>query len=183
MLHLSSLIRLSAIILFFGLLQLQCRKQENGYQMPYHSTPNTQYDIPIGLDPLASWYAKLNGISTDTALFFSTHNISANQLGRITPYTMYLRAVYQDGGYEDVSSVEVSIADPTRPTLPEQVIFYNDAVLPNTGTQITLVPVDVDVTPYLINGKIFTLKTRFRFRNITQRTITTGWNMNFFARY
>ena len=170
-------------ILLFGIVQVHCKKTERGFQMLYHSTPNTQFDIPVGLDIFASYYFPVNNIPSDTAAFFASNNITSKQLGRITPSTMSLRAVYQDGSYDYISSVEVSIFDPARPNLTEQIIFYNDNVLPNTGTQIILIPNDVDVTPFIVQGKTFSFRTRIRLRETPQRTITTGWNMNFFARY
>ena len=171
------------LILFFAIIQFHCKKTERGFQMLYRSTPNTQFDIPVGLDIFASHYFPSNNIVSDTTIFFTSNNVTAKQLGRITPQSMFLRAVYQDGSYEYISSVEVSIFDPARPNLTAQIIFYNDNVLPNTGTQVTLIPNDVDVTPFLVQGKSFSITTRIRLRDTPQRTITTGWGMNFFARY
>ena len=172
-----------SFILFFSFLQLNCKKTERGFQILYRSTPNSQYDIPVGLDIFASHYFVVNNILSDTTIFFSANNLTAKQLGRITPSTMFMRAVYQDGTYDYISSVEVSIFDPARPNLTEQIIFYNDNVLPNTGTQITLIPNDVDVTPFIVQGRSFSIRTRIRLRDTPQRTITTGWGINFFARY
>ncbi len=176
--------RMKVVLFLFlccGILQLQCRKQDRGFQMNYISTPNTQFDIAVGLDPFKSHFYP-EPVSSDTSLYFTANNVTAKQLGRITPYTMYLRAVYQDGSYDFVSNVEVTIFDPTRPNLTEQIIFYNDNVAVSTGTQITLIPNDVDVTPFIVQGKTFGIRIRIRLRDVPQRTITTGWNMAFFAR-
>ena len=177
---------LKGFIRFFACLiivcmHLNCKKQDRGFQMIYRSL--TPYNISIGLDPFASHYYTSDQILSDTVLFFPANNVTAAQVGRITPYTMNIRASFQDGRYDFVSHVEVSIFDPARPNTTEQIIFYNDNVPVTTGTQINLVPNDVDVTPFLVKGKSFVLRTKFQFRDTPQRTIATEWNASFFARY
>ena len=158
---------------------LGCRKKETGFEMNYRR----QFPIPIGLDVFSSHNFEFKDIAADTAVFFTVNgSYSANQISLIEPKAMNLRAVFGEGDFIFIDKVEVWISDPSRPKLSPQIIFFRDDVPLSTGIRLDLVPNNVDVRPFLLQGSRFNLRINLRLRAITERSIETEWNTSFFAR-
>lgn len=170
----------SFFILSITLLTLLgCRKKDTGFEMNYRR----QFSIPIGLDVFSSHNFEFKEIAADTAVFFMVNgSYTANQISLIEPKAMNLRAVFGGGDYIFIDKVEVWISDPSRPKLTPQIIFFRDDVPLSTGTRLDLVPNNVDVRPFLLEGSRFNLRINLRLRAITERSIETEWNTSFFAR-
>ena len=170
----------SFFILTITLLTLLgCRKKETGFEMNYRR----QFPIQIGLDVFSSHNFHSRDIAADTAVFFKVNgSYTANQISLIEPKAMNLRAVFGESDFIFIDKVEVWISDPSRPKLTPQIIFFRDDVPLSTGTRLDLVPNNVDVRPFLLEGSRFNLRINVRLRATTERSIETEWNASFFAR-
>ena len=158
---------------------LGCRKKDTGFEMNYRQ----QFPIPIGLDVFSSHNFEFKDIAADTAVFFTVNgSYTANQISLIEPKAMNLRAVFGEGDFIFIDKVEVWISDPSRPKLSPQIIFFRDDVPLSTGIRLDLVPNNVDVRPFLLEGSRFNLRINLRLRAITERSIETEWNASFFAK-
>lgn len=162
------------IALFAG-----CRKTEMGFEMPYRR----EFTLPIGLNIFQSHNFEFKDIASDTVVFFQAHSVSAKDIMRIEPSTMYMRAIFggADNGLLFIDRVEVWISDPSRPTLTSQIVFFRDDIPLTTGNRLDLVPNNVDVRPFLIDGNRFNLRINLRLRNTPDRSIDMEWNGAFFA--
>ena len=167
------------LVLLFAVLS--CKKQEPGFEMLYQK----RFDLPIGLSPSSSHNFKFNDIASDTATFFNLHSATASQVTRIIPQSMSLRALIPSGEssrYNFIARVEVWISDPRRPNLGEQIAFFRNDVPLDTGTQLDLIPNDIDVRPFLLNGSRYSIRINVELRDFSQKTIETEWNASFFAK-
>jgi hypothetical protein len=170
----------SFFILSITLLTLLgCRKKVTGFEMSYRR----QFKLPIGLDVFSSHNFRFFDIASDTSIFFKVNgSYTADQISLIEPKAMNLRAVFGEGDFIFIDKVEVWISDSTRPKLTPKIIFFRDDVPLSTGTRLDLVPNNVDVRPFLLEGSRFTLRINLRLRAITERSIETEWNTSFFAK-
>ncbi|NJN34468.1 MAG: hypothetical protein HC817_09670 [Saprospiraceae bacterium] len=162
---------------FFAFLGGSCGKTVEGFDMSYRR----QFNIDIGLNTFLSHNFKFNDILPDTAAFFQLNNSNSSQVTRIEPRAMSFRALFSSNAvpYSFINRLEVFISDPSRPNLPEQVIFYRDDVPLNAGNQIDLVPNNVDVRPYIFEGKKFSIRVNIQLRETPQRSIETQWDASF----
>lgn len=169
----------SIFILMVTLLTIgSCRKKENGFEMNYRR----QFTLPIGLDVFSSHNFEFKDIASDTSVFFTINgSYTASQISRIEPKAMNLRAVFGNADYIVIQKVEVWISNPARPQLSPQIIFFRDDVPLSTGNRLDLVPNNVDVRPFLIDGSRFNLRINIRLRAMTERSVDTEWNASFFA--
>ena len=141
-----------------------------------------QFVLPVGLDNFSSHNFEFKNIAADTAVFFKANgSYTANQISRLEPRAMNLRSVFGGGDFLVIDKVEVWISDPSRPKVTPQIIFFRDDVPLSTGSRLDLVPNNVDLRPFLIEGSQFTLRINIRLRAITERSIEIEWNTSFFA--
>lgn len=162
------------IILFAG-----CRKKQVGFEMLYRR----DFNLPIGLDAFRSHNFEFKDIACDTSVFFTANSVTAKQLTRIEPQTMNIRAIFggADNTFNIVDRVEVWVSDPSRPTLTAQIAFFRDNVPLSTGNRLDLIPNNIDMRPFLIDGNRFNLRINLRLRGTTERSVETEWNASFFA--
>ena len=157
---------------------LGCQKKDTGFEMNYRR----QFVLPIGLDNFSSHNFEFKNIAADTAVFFKANgSYTANQISRLEPRAMNLRSVFGGGDFLVIDKIEVWISDPSRPKVTPQIIFFRDDVPLSTGSRLDLVPNNVDLRPFLIEGSQFTLRINIRLRAITERSIEIEWNTSFFA--
>lgn len=157
---------------------LGCQKKDTGFEMNYRR----QFVLPIGLDVFSSHNFEFKDIAADTTIFFKANgSYTAKQINRIEPRAMNLRAVFGGGDFVVIDRVEVWISDPSRPKLTPQIIFFRDDVPLSTGNRLDLVPNNVDLRPFLIDGSYFNIRINLRLRAITERSVDTEWNASFFA--
>jgi hypothetical protein len=156
-----------------------CKKKESGFEMQYRRT----FEFPIGLNNFLSHNFEFKDIASDTSVFFKANNTSSNQIVRIEPLSMNIRALFggTDNSYNLIERVEVWISDPSRPKVIPQIIFFRDNVPLSTGNRLDLIPNNVDVRPFLVEGSRFTVRINLRLRAITERSIDTEWNATFFS--
>lgn len=167
-------------IIFITLLSvLSCRKKESGFEMSYRR----QFTLPIGLDVFSSHNFEFKDIPADTAVFFKANGLSnASPITRIEPYSMSIKSVFGGGDFVVIERVEVWISDPSRPKLSPQIVFFRDDVPLSTGARLDLVPNNVDVRPFLIDGTRYNLRINLRLRGTTERSVDAEWNASFFAK-
>ncbi len=173
------MIKYLTLLCTFTLLFSGCKKDQRGFEMQYRRT----FILPIGLDNFLSHNFEFKDISCDTTVFFTPNNAASSQIDRIEPLTMNIRAIFggSDNRYNIISRVEVWISDPSRPKLSPQIVFFRDDVPLNTGNRLDLIPNNVDVRPFLVEGSKFNLRINLRLRSITDRSIDTEWNAAFFS--
>jgi hypothetical protein len=168
----------AAFLLLLILILTGCRKKEEGFEMTY----KRQFDLPIGLDIFASHNFKFNDVACDTSIFFTINNATAGQIKRVMPRSMSLRSIFTDANrYDFIKQVEVFVSDNNRPKLTPQIAFFRDDVPFNTGSQLDLVPNNVDLRPFLLEGNRFTIRINITLRDNPPRTIETEANFSFFA--
>jgi hypothetical protein len=167
-----------AFIVLIGLFA-GCRKKELGIEMLYRR----EFSFPIGLDVFRSHNFEFKEIACDTSVFFQANSVTAKQVTRIEPQAMSIRSIFggPDNSYNVIDRVEVWVSDPNRPNLSAQIAFFRDNVPINTGNRLDLVPNNIDMRPFLIDGNRFNLRINLRLRDITQRSIDSEWNATFFA--
>lgn len=172
------MLRVLPLFIFITLIA-SCKKREAGFEMQYRRT----FELPVGLNNFLSHNFEFKDIASDTTIFFSPTKATASQIDRIEPFTMNFRALFggTDNRYNLIERVEVWISDPSRPKLTPQVIFFRDDVPIGTGNRLDLIPNNVDVRPFLIEGNKFNLRINLRLRGITERSIDTEVNTQFFA--
>jgi hypothetical protein len=173
------MIKYIPFLVALSMLLWGCKKDQPGFEMQYRRT----FILPIGLDNFLSHNFEFKDISSDTTVFFTPNNATSNQIDRIEPLSMNIRALFggNDNRFNIISRVEVWISDPSRPKLTPQIVFFRDDVPLNTGNRLDLIPNNVDVRPFLIEGSKFNLRINFRLRNIPDRSIDTEWNAAFFS--
>ena len=166
-------------IIIITLLSIgSCRKRELGFEMLYRR----QFTLPIGLDYFSSHNFEFKDIASDTAVFFKANGaVSASQITRIEPRSMSLRALFGGADFIIIDKVEVWISDPSRPKLTPQIVFFRDEIPLNTGDRLDLVPNNVDVRPFLMEGSRYNLRINIRLRATTERSVETEWNTSYFA--
>ncbi len=157
-----------------------CRKTDAGFDMTYKRS----FTIPVGWDPFSTFTATFVDIPVDTALFFQANSISSDKIGQIVPRSMNVRTVFSgDGTLNIVRKVEVLMFDSQLTPSSEQLVFYNDEVLPSTTSQITLVPTGADVRKRFLEGNgRFRLRLKIYFNDVTQRSYEVEWNATFLAK-
>jgi hypothetical protein len=167
------------LLILFSLFLSGCKKNQPGFEMQYRRT----FVLPIGLDNFLSHNFEFKDISCDTTVFFTPNSATSSQISRIEPLNMNIRALFggNDNRYNILSRVEVWISDPSRPKLSPQIVFFRDDVPLNTGNRLDLIPNNVDVRPFLVEGSKFNLRINMRLRNITDRSVDTEWNVSFFS--
>lgn len=155
-----------------------CRKKEEGFEMGYRR----QFDIPVGLDIRASHNYSFLNVPSDTAVFFQINNKKASDIKRILPRSMSLQSIFSSANsYDFISQAEVWISDRSRPKLDSQIIFFRDRIPANSDSRIDLVPNDVDLRPFLLEGNRFTVRINIVLRDYPPRTIETDCSFSFFA--
>lgn len=162
------------VTLFMG-----CRKKQIGFEMLYRR----DFIFPIGLDAFRSHNFEFKDIACDTSVFFQANSATASQVTRIEPQTMTIRSIYggADNTFNIIDRVEVWVSDPSRPNLTAQIAFFRDNVPLNTSSRLDLVPNNIDMRPFLIEGNRFNLRINLRLRDVTPRSIDVEWNAAFFA--
>jgi hypothetical protein len=162
------------ILLFAG-----CRKKEIGFEMLYRR----DFTFPIGLDAFRSHNFEFKEIACDTTVFFQANSATSSQISRIEPQGMFIRSIFggTDNAFNIIDRVEVWVSDPSRPSLSPQIAFFRDNVPLNTAGRLDLVPNNIDMRPFLIDGKRFNLRINVRLRGITERSVDSEWNATFFA--
>lgn len=170
--------RYYAFLLFITLFAA-CRKKEVGFDMLYRR----DFNLPIGLDAFRSHNFEFKDIACDTNVFFQANSVTAKQVIRIEPQSMNIRAIFggADNTFNVIDRVEVWVSDPNRPNLTAQIAFFRDNVPLNTGNRLDLVPNNIDMRPFLLEGNRFNLRINLRLRGITERSIEAEWNASFFA--
>ena len=166
-------------LLLIALLFASCRKTEAGFDMSYRR----EFNLPGGLNIFQSHNFEFKDIACDTSVFFKTNSATASEITRIEPSTMNIRAIFggADNSYVFIDRVEVWISDPNRPNLTAQIAFFRDNVPINTGNRLDLIPNNIDVRPFLVEGSRFNLRINLRLRNTPDRSIDSEWNASFFA--
>jgi hypothetical protein len=162
------------IVLFAG-----CRKKQIGFEMMYRR----DFTFPIGLDAFRSHNFEFKEIACDTSIFFQANSTTAKQVTRIEPQTMTIRSTFggADNTFNVIDKVEVWVSDPSRPSLTAQIAFFRDNVPLNTSSRLDLVPNNIDMRPFLIDGNRFNLRINLRLRGTTERSIEAQWDATFFA--
>jgi hypothetical protein len=161
------------IVIFTG-----CRKAPQGFDMTYRR----QFNLSVGLNPFQSHNFEFNNIAADTSIFFQVNGASSNTISRIIPKAMTLQAIFASPEirYNSISQVEVWISNPNDPKVSPQIIFFRDDVPLNTDARLDLIPNNVDVKKFIVNGR-FSVRINIRLRQITERSIETEWNTIFLA--
>ena len=167
-----------AFLLLLTLLMASCRKKQEGFEMTYRR----QFDLPIGLDIFKTHTFKFNDVAADTSVFFQINNVTASQIKRILPRSMSLRSIFTSATrYDFIKQVEVLVSDKNRPRLTPQIAFYRDDVPIGTGDRLDLIPSEVDLSPFLLEGSRFSISINITLRDYPPRTIETECNFSFFA--
>jgi hypothetical protein len=167
-----------AFLLLLALLTSSCRKKQEGFEMTY----KRQFDLPIGLDVFASHNFKFNDIACDTSVFFQINNATASQIKRILPRSMSLRSIFTSANsYNFIRQVEVYVSDNSRPNVTPQIAFFRDDVPPSTSDRLDLIPNEVDLRPFLLEGNRFSVRINISLRDFPPRSIETECNFSFFA--
>ena len=168
-------------ILFFLLPILAgCRKVDAGFDMTYRRT----FTIPVGWNPIQTFTIVFADTPVDSAVFFQANNITSDKVGQIVPRSMTIRPVFSgDGDLTFVRRVEAAIFDSQLTPASEQTVFYNDEVQLTSGSQINLVPLNVDVRPKFLagNGR-YRMRIKFYFNQVTARSYDLEWNAVFLAK-
>jgi hypothetical protein len=168
----------AAFLLLPFFIGMGCRKKEEGFEMTY----KRQFDLPVGLDIFASHNFKFNDVACDTSIFFTINNATASQIKRVLPRTMSLRSIFTSATrYDFIKQVEVYVSDNSRPNLTPQIAFFRDDVPLGTGSQLDLVPNNVDLRPFLLEGNRFSIRINISLRDYPPRSIETECNFSFFA--
>jgi hypothetical protein len=167
-----------AFLLLLTLLMAGCRKKQEGFEMTY----KRRFDLPIGLDIFASHNFKFNDVACDTSIFFTINNATASQIKRILPRSMSLISIFTNATrYDFIKQVEVYVSDNSRPKVTPQIAFFRDDVPLGTGDRLDLIPSEVDLRPFLLEGNRFSIRINISLRDYPPRTIETECNFSFFA--
>jgi hypothetical protein len=167
-----------AFLLLLTLLMAGCRKKQEGFEMTY----KRRFDLPIGLDIFASHNFKFNDVACDTSIFFQINNATASQIKRILPRSMSLISIFTSATrYDFIKQVEVYVSDNSRPKVTPQIAFFRDDVPLGTSDRLDLIPSEVDLRPFLLEGNRFSIRINISLRDYPPRTIETECNFSFFA--
>jgi hypothetical protein len=167
-------------LLFLLPLLAGCRKTDAGFDMTYRRT----FTIPVGFNTFDTHNFTFRDIAVDTGVFFRANNIdSVGLVGQIVPRSMNIRLIFNgDGNLNLVRKVEVFLLD-TQNAGIERTVFYNDEVPLSTASQITLIPLNVDVRKLFLSsdGRIH-LRIKMNLREIAPRSFDVEWNAVFLAK-
>lgn len=168
------------ILLFLLPLLAGCRKIDAGFDMTYRRP----FTIPVGWNPLETFRIVFADTPVDSAVFFQANNITSDKVGQIVPRSMTIRPVFNgDGDLTFVRRVEAAIFDSQLTPSSEQIIFYNDEVQLTGGSQINLIPLNVDVRKKFLSGNgRFRMQIKLYFNQITSRSYDVEWNATFLAK-
>jgi hypothetical protein len=167
-----------AFLLLSFFMLTSCRKKEEGFEMTY----KRQFDLPVGLDIFASHNFKFNDVACDTSIFFTINNATASQIKRVLPRSMSLRSIFTSATrYDFIKQVEVYVSDNSRPKVTPRIAFFRDDVPLGTGDRLDLIPNEVDLRPFLLEGNRFSIRINISLRDYPPRTIETECNFSFFA--
>jgi hypothetical protein len=116
-------------------------------------------------------------------LILGVNGVSKDVIQKIYPRSMQIRALFANDAQalNIMYSVDVVIFDPNRPQLGEPTIFYRDQIPISTGFQLDLVPNNVDLRPFIFDGKTFGVKIIIRVNELTSRTTDLEWNATLLA--
>jgi hypothetical protein len=95
---------------------------------------------------------------------------------------MSLQSIFSSANrYDFIRQIEVWISDANRPNLTPKIAFFRDEVPFSTGDRLDVVPNDIDLRPFLLEGNRFTIRINILLRDAPPRTIETECNFSFFA--
>ena len=157
-----------------SVLMVSCKKDQNIlFEMNY---PVNDFAINAGLNPFEVHYFEIRNITSNADSLFSFHNVNKTSISSIQPKAARLSSIFASSDYNFIANIEIRIFenDPDN----YNVLFYRDNVPLNTGKDLDLIPLGVDIQDYALKEN-FGLVIRMELRDITPEFIESRLNFSF----
>lgn len=142
-------------------------------------TYTRDFEIFAGLNPFDTHYFVIEDIPSDTAAFFTAHQVNSDQIQAITPKSMRMTAIFANASYAFIYEVSVWIVSPDDSS-DRKEIFYRDQIPLNEDGVMDLIPTLSDISAYLYQGS-YNLEVRLQLNSTTTQSIETRLDYSFRA--
>lgn len=167
--------KLLPLLFILPLFLSNCKKEDKAlFEMAY----TRDFVIPAGLNPFDTHYFILRDIPIGT--YFTANNINPSDLNSINPKAARITNIFAGSGNYDIIQ-EISIKIFTDDENLAREIFWRDAIPPNTGDELDIIPTLIDAKPFLENSK-FNLQIRLDLLAAPQQTLETRLRFSFDAK-
>lgn len=162
-------------LLVVSLLQIRCNKDEAKtlfdvvYVLPF--------ELPAGLNTVQTHFIEFNKFPTGYEALLAQHQLTAEQVARIEPFSGLLEVVLVPQGLSFIREIFVEFLDGNN----QYECFYTPNVPLNAGTQVTLVGTIADFKS-ILQESAMNIRIGFRLRETSPSSLPCTLRLIFKAK-
>lgn len=143
---------------------------------------NINFEIPAGLNPIKAHYFVINDVPTFFNDLMESNHVNIDDVASIIPVSARLVQPFSDIDYDFAYEISIKLCDNPEDEDCAHEIFWRKPVPEDTGSQLDIVPNEIDMKDILTKEKIKIHIILLQLRTTTPEFFNNQLELNFEVR-